>query len=62
MKRNHKLISIAALVSAMALSGWVLPACSAKKDGNVFNETDVTEGEGNNNTGTGSEGSSQRST
>ena len=59
MKRNHKLISIAALVSAMALSGWVLPACSAKKDGNVFNETDVTEGEGNNNTGTGSEGSSQ---
>ncbi len=47
MKRNHKLISIAALVSAMALSGWVLPACSAKKDGNVFNETDVTEGEGN---------------
>lgn len=59
MKRNHKLISIAALVSAMALSGWVLPACSAKKDGNVFNETDVTEGEGNNNTGTGSEGPSQ---
>lgn len=32
MKRKHKNISIAALVAAMALSGWVLPACATKKN------------------------------
>ena len=32
MKRKNKNISIAALVAAMALSGWVLPACATKKN------------------------------
>lgn len=49
MKRKNKIISIAALVSAMALSGWVLPACTTRKDNNVFPDTEITEGEDNNN-------------
>lgn len=41
MKRKNKNISIAALVAAVAVSGWVLPACATKKDENLSPETEI---------------------
>lgn len=55
MKRKNKHISIAALVAAMALSGWVLPACATKKNEMLSTETEpvgVETSEGNNGTAT----------
>lgn len=41
MKRRNKHISIAALVAAMALSGWILPACATKKSESLSPETEI---------------------
>lgn len=52
MKRRNKHISIAALVGAVALTGWVLPACATKKTESFSTETEVAGTEvstGNNN-------------
>ena len=43
MKRKHKNLSIAALVAAVAVSGWVLPACATKKDEEFTSETEIVE-------------------
>ncbi len=45
MKRKNRNISIAVLVSAMALSGWVLPACTTKKDGALLPDSGIIGGE-----------------
>ena len=50
MKRRNKHITIAALVAAAALSGWVLPACATKKNETLAPETQIN-GEINNNEG-----------
>ncbi len=52
MKRKNKRISIAALVGAMALSGWVLPACATKKNETLVPETEISGEAGNQTTTT----------
>ena len=47
MKRRNIKISIAAMVAAMALSGWVLPACATKKSETFSPETEVAGAEAN---------------
>lgn len=44
MKHKNRKITIAALVAATAVSGWVLPACATKKDEEFLNETEIVNG------------------
>lgn len=41
MKRRNRRITIAALIAATAVSGWVLPACATKKDEEFVSETEI---------------------
>ena len=43
MKRKNRNISIAALVGAMALSGWILPACASNKNESLSPETEINQ-------------------
>lgn len=58
MKRRN--ISIAALVAAMALSGWVLPACATKREETLPPETVIVGGGENGDSGDNEEHVTER--
>ncbi len=52
MKRRNRRITIAALVAATALTGWVLPACTTKKEETLAPVTQISGEAGNQTTTT----------
>lgn len=56
MKRKNRNISIAALVVAVTMSGWLLPACATKREETLAPETEISSGlNGGTEIGNGSE-------
>lgn len=43
MKRRNIRLTLAGLIAAVAVSGWVLPACATKKSEKLSHETEVVE-------------------
>ena len=45
MKRKNIRLTLAALIAAVAVSGWVLPACATKRSEKLPSETEISEEE-----------------